>query len=91
MRTFPIALYQCLNFHDDCFSDFLLPIHQVSSLTHAHEIGLICCGLFSLMLKELLTDSNRSLLDAAQSAYSKAMSTYRAMDGDFKEYLDLFS
>ena len=91
MRTFPIALYQCLNFHDDCISDFLLPIHEVSSLTHAHEIGLICCGLFSLMLKELLTDSNRSLLDAAQSAYSKAMSTYRAMDGDFKEYLDLFS
>ena len=91
MRTFPIALYQCLNFHDDCISDFLVPIHEVSSLTHAHEIGLICCGLFSLMLKELLTDSNRSLLDAAQSAYSKAMSTYRAMDGDFKEYLDLFS
>lgn len=91
MRTFPIAFYQCLTFHDDSLSDFLAPIHGVSSLTHAHEIGLICCGLFSLMLKELLTDSNSSLLDAAQSAYSKAISTYSSMEGDFKKYLELFS
>lgn len=36
MRTFPIALYQCLDYQGDRVADFLLPIHEASGLTHAH-------------------------------------------------------
>ncbi len=92
MRTFPIALYQCVNFHGERLSEFLLPIHEVSRLTHAHEIGLICCGMFSLTLKELLAEGrNHRLLDAAQTAYHEGMETYGSMDGDFKTHLALFT
>lgn len=92
MRTFPIALYQCASFHGDQLSDFLLPIHEVSRLTHAHEIGLICCGLFSLTLKELLsTEGDCSLLDTVQAAHRKGMETYLSLDGDFRNHLELFT
>ena len=92
MRTFPIALYQCFNFHGERLSEFLLPIHEVSGLTHAHEIGLICCGMFSLTLKELLAAGrNHTLLDAAQIAYSNGMETYGSMGDAFKNHLDLFT
>ena len=92
MRTFPIALYQCFYFHGESLSEFLLPIHGVSGLTHAHEISLICCGMFSLMLKELLTaDGKYSLLEAAQIAYREGMEAYGSMDDHFKTHLALFT
>ena len=91
MRTFPIALYQCIQFQGKQLSDYLLPIHEVSALTHAHEIGLICCGMFSLTLKELLKNSERSFFDAAQSAFQKGMEAYASMGVNFEQYLPLFT
>lgn len=91
MRTFPIALYQCIQFQGEQLSDYLLPIHEVSALTHAHEIGLICCGMFSLTLKELLENSERSFFDAAQSAFQKGMEAYASMGDNFEQYLPLFT
>ena len=90
MRTFPIALYQCVKYNREQPENFLLPIHEVSCLTHAHEIGLICCGLFSLTLKEWLEDSNRPFFDAAQTAFEKGMEAYLNLDGNFKNHLPLF-
>lgn len=83
MRIFPIALYLhfTLDTDDDHLEQFLEPIHIASSLTHAHEIGLICCGLFSLTLREWLqnTDSSKILLDIAQGAFEKGKMTYNHM------------
>ena len=77
MRTFPIAVYQCLEYsgNDDLPESFLKPIHEASKLTHAHEIGLICCGLFSLTLREWLfgRDNDESLSEIACRAYHKAL------------------
>lgn len=91
MRTFSIAFYQCISCEtdDEHLEEFLRPIHIVSKLTHAHEIGLTCCGLFSLTLRELLyfSDKDSSLLDIAESAFRKARSVYSKMGGNFKEII----
>lgn len=74
MRTFPISLYQCLCSErgQNNLDEFLEPIHRVSSLTHAHEIGLICCGLFSLVLKEWLDAvRNKPLIDEICEDFNK--------------------
>lgn len=92
MRIFPVAL--CMHFtldtDDDYSEQFLEPIHIASSLTHAHEIGFIRCGLFSLTLREWLqnTDPSKTLLDIAQSAFDKCKMTYNRMDGVFKDEIN---
>ena len=92
MRIFPMALY--LHFtrgtDDDHLEQFLEPIHMASSLIHAHEIGLICCGLFSLTLREWLqnTDSSKTLSDIAQSAFEKGRRAYTHMGGAFKDEIN---
>lgn len=92
MRIFPVALYMhfTLSTDDDHLEQFLEPIHIASSLTHAHEIGLICCGLFSLTLREWLqnTNSSKTLLDIAQSAFEKGKMTYNCMGGAFKDEIN---
>ena len=94
MRTFPVALYQVLKrqFKDDELGAFLEPIHQASMLTHAHEIGLICCGLFSLTIRELILSegSGDTLMDIACCAYEKGMKAYDGMN-EFSQYLNLFT
>jgi len=89
MRIFPIAVYQCVTSKsdDEHLETFLEPIHASSRLTHAHEIGLICCGLFSLTLREWMffSDTDSSLLDIAESAFKKAKKTYNKMGGVFAE------
>lgn len=92
MRMLPIALYQChCSTADDAHLEaFLTPIHAASSITHAHEIGLICCGLFSLTIREWLQHegSGTSLLDIARSAFEKGKQTYAQMGGNFTVYIN---
>ena len=91
MRTFPIALYQIFRNVENPES-FLEPIHQASMLTHAHEIGLICCGLFSFTIRELILSegSGDAIMDIACRAYEKGMKAYGGME-EFSQYLDLFT
>jgi len=92
MRILPVALYQChyCMVDDEHLEDFLTPIHAASSITHAHEIGLICCGLFSLTLREwfLREKSGAALLDIARSAFEKGRQTYTRLGGDFAVYIN---
>ncbi len=92
MRMLPVALYQChyCMVDDEHLEDFLSPIHAASSITHAHEIGLICCGLFSLTLREwfLREKSGATLLDIARSAFEKGRQTYTRLGGDFAVYIN---
>lgn len=92
MRMLPVALYQC-RFSpgdDDHLESFLEPIHAASSLTHAHTIGLICCGLYALTLRELLynTDSKKTLTDIAQSAFDKGKLAYTHINDEFAAYIN---
>lgn len=92
MRTFPIAFYQCITCQvdDEHLDQFLTSIHVASRLTHAHEIGLICCGLFALTLREWMFYRNPSanLLDIAASAFQKSKKTYSMMGGTFSESIN---
>ena len=92
MRMLPVALYQC-QFSpgdDDHLESFLDPIHAASSITHAHTIGLICCGLYCLTLREWLcnTDSKRILTDIAQSAFEKGKLVYSHINDEFAAYIN---
>ena len=53
MRIYPVSLY--LYYKGNCRRR-LKRIHEASSLTHAHERSRIACGIYSLVLWELLDD-----------------------------------
>ena len=92
MRMLPVGLYQChySTADDENLEDFLTPIHAASRITNAHEIGLNCCGLFSLTLREwfLCEGYGTSLLDIARSAFEKGKQSYNRMGGDFAVYIN---
>jgi ADP-ribosylglycohydrolase len=70
MRILPAALY----FYTDPVSLFLDKIHQISAITHAHPRSLIGCGIYSLLIKELLINENKN--EALRSAIDKALEYY---------------
>lgn len=70
MRILPAALF----FHDLPLNDFLLRIHEVSSITHAHPRALIGCGLYSLFVRELLNTNNKTA--AMHKAVTEALEFY---------------
>lgn len=54
MRMMPIALY-CHSRYGNRFSEEAMDIiHDMSALTHAHPISLMCCGFYCLIIAELL-------------------------------------
>lgn len=85
MRILPMALYQ----YSTCDADgehleqLLKPVHLVSSLTHGHEVGLICCGLFSLTLREwpFNEDIGKTRMEIEQSAFEKREKTIIRWEG----------
>ena len=92
MRVLPVAIYQCQFFpvNDEQLDAFLEPVHLSSSITHAHAVGLICCGLYSLTLREWFrnTDPKRTLTDIAQSAFEKGKLAYHHMGDEFAAYIN---
>ena len=92
MRMLPVALYQCryCTADDDHLENFLGQIHAASSITHAHAIGLICCGLFALTLREWLIreNSEAKLIDIVRRAFEKGRQTYTRMGEDFSTYIN---
>ena len=95
MRVFPIALYECFACEDkeDDLCAFLEPVHESSKLTHAHEIGQICCGLFALTLREWLycEQSQEDLISVASRAYCKGVEFYSGLGERFRRHLPLFT
>ena len=93
MRIAPVVLYQYY-LHpadDEHLADFLVPIHKASSLTHAHEIGLICCGMYAITIREILMHAKEGLpLEKIfMNAYDKALKTYRGdLAPRFKKQID---
>ena len=87
MRILPVALWRSLTDENDpSMEKFLAPIHTASAITHAHERGLICCGLYSLIVDEWIHRSEKdTFLDVASRAHERGVNAYRAMGGAYLE------
>ena len=91
MRILPIAFY-LFNRYGNSFDDEAMNIiHNVSSLTHAHPRSLIACGIYCLIVAELL--SGQDITSAVKIGLSKAKSHYEGLpilDDELKFYSRLF-
>lgn len=89
MRALPIALYACLNRDSGSLDALLQPVHDYSALTHGHAVGLICCGLYALFIREWLRRSDGDgVFDAMDRAIEAGRAHYRAAGGAFAEAID---
>lgn len=87
MRNFPIALYACLQMQN--IDDMLRLVHSYSALTHGHPVGLICCGLYALFIREWLDrDQGETVYNVMDRAIEKGRTYYAAMGGGFTEAIN---
>jgi len=70
MRILPAALY----FHREKTETFLDRIHEICAITHAHPRSLIGCGIYSLLIRELLIIADKE--EALRQATAEAMAYY---------------
>jgi ADP-ribosylglycohydrolase len=83
MRILPAALY----FHDESTDLFLNRIHVISSITHSHPRSCLGCGIYSLLVRELLFTDDKN--EALRLAISKALDYY-SNKSIFKDELSHF-
>ena len=96
MRILPVALYLNARYKNNFPNEAMVVIHNMSKLTHAHPISLICCGLYCLIAAELaegkvIEQAVRDGLDKGyryynqHEFYSQYMSLFKdLLDKDFK-------
>ncbi len=83
MRILPFVLYLHDAHHDE---DPLDIIHQASCLTHAHERSQMGCGIYALIVDELLERPRKS---SVYAGLARARAIYGAWD-DYHHYHRLF-
>ena len=81
MRMLPVALY----FAQEETDTFLKHIHEISAITHAHPRSKIGCGIYSLFIRSLLSQTDK--IDAFHSATDEAEKYYTA-HSSFKNELN---
>lgn len=74
MRILPLAYYLFKHNEFDINTQIKL-IHNISSLTHRHNISLIGCGIYVLIAMELIKGDN-SLNDCIKAGVAKAFEYY---------------
>ncbi len=81
MRMLPFALmmHYCTEYAQRDPREKLAVIHSASALTHAHERAQIGCGIYSLVLWELLCDP-------CKASIGRGLDTARLIYGDRKEF-----
>jgi ADP-ribosylglycohydrolase len=84
MRMLPAALW----FYRHETESFMARIHEISAITHAHPRSLVGCGMYALLVRELLSKGDKNA--ALRSAIDKAIAFYSRYDG-FKNELNHFS
>ncbi|HUI93113.1 MAG TPA: ADP-ribosylglycohydrolase family protein [Chitinivibrionales bacterium] len=72
MRMLPVALY----FHDSPTEDLLARAHEISAITHAHTRSKVGCGIYCLLVQEMLSAGDRE--QAYHNAVSRALAFYSA-------------
>lgn len=75
MRIMPIALYLYSKHGNNLSNDDMEIIHNVSALTHGHEISKMCCGFYCLIAAELL--EGKSPKEAVAIGFSKGVKFYK--------------
>ena len=80
MRMLPVALY----FHDRPTEELLARAHEISAITHAHARSKVGCGIYCLLVQELLTTGDKEL--AYHNAVARALAFYSAAP-EFKNEL----
>ena len=91
MRIFPISLWQSMKTprEDADNGAFLQPMHAVASLTHGHARGLICCGIYTMVLDEWLHREADASLDAVLArGFERAQAIYTRMGGDLEKEMN---
>jgi ADP-ribosyl-[dinitrogen reductase] hydrolase len=83
MRMLPAALY----FSSEPIEPFLTAVHEISAITHAHPRAKIGCGIYSLLVRELLSGSDKkhafeSMIDQARDYYGPL----QEFKGQFKHF-----
>ena len=68
MRIMPVAVYLHTLYGNNFNDDAMDIIHNVSALTHGHEIAQIACGLYCLIAAELL--EGKPIKEAIQTGLS---------------------
>lgn len=88
MRILPVALFFCR----EQIPLFLKRIHEVSSITHAHPRALIGCGIYSLLVRELISTDDK--MAAFRNAAEAAMNFYQSIpefNSELSHYMRIFS
>ncbi|MBQ7785070.1 MAG: DUF1768 domain-containing protein [Clostridia bacterium] len=91
MRIFPVSIMQCLKmtYSPENAGEFLSLVHRTAALTHAHERGLICCGIYTLILNAWINKAEKdSLLDVFARGFEQARDAYVQMGGKFKAEIE---
>jgi ADP-ribosyl-[dinitrogen reductase] hydrolase len=83
MRMLPAALY----FSTEKIPDFLQFIHEISAITHSHPRAKMGCGIYSLLIRELLNCTDKS--QAYNQAIKIALEYYESKP-EFKKELPHF-
>ncbi len=84
MRIYPFVLYILKGGSVD---DNIKRIHMASALTHAHERCMMACGIYALLLEEILKTPDKNALERA---FSKVKYYYGDRE-EFAYYEDMFS
>jgi ADP-ribosyl-[dinitrogen reductase] hydrolase len=72
MRMLPVALY----FRKEPIDDFLAHVHEISSITHSHPRAQMGCGIYALLVRNLLAGEDK--FRAYSSAVKQALDSYGA-------------
>lgn len=90
MRILPMALYQYA-YHNQMITcqthEVMEPVHDVSSLTHAHKRSLIACGLYTQVIGFILNSKNeRTLIQCVDDGLKNGLNYYGYIKADEYEY-----
>jgi ADP-ribosyl-[dinitrogen reductase] hydrolase len=80
MRMLPVALH----FHDSPTEELLARAHEISAITHAHPRSKVGCGMYCLLVQELLATGDKEL--AYHNTVARALAFYSAAP-EFKNEL----
>ena len=88
MRMTPIAMYFYAKYRNNFPADAMKTIHKVSALTHAHPISKIGCGLYCLIMAELL--SSVPVQEAINTGLRKGLDYYKDIP-EYAQHLRVYS
>ena len=88
MRIIPIALYLHALHGNNFTAEDMDIIHNVSALTHGHEISQMACGIYCLIAAELL--EGKSIKEAVATGLRKGKAYYENIEG-FAEHMKYFA